>query len=147
MCSSTVFYLPLLCTKFLIHPMINITNVTVILPVFLCRTHTITHNIVFPSHLLTFFAIWLPLPLSVGILHHLQLPLLTIWPLTASQRPQVVTRAGLLPHELSHLSLSRVPGHQAGQETFCTGGDALALAAAAHVLCTGTRGPGGLSPG
>lgn len=63
-----------------------------------------------------------------------------------SQRPQVVARAGLLPHELAHLSLPLVPGHQAGQETFGTGGDALTLASAAYVLRTGPRGPRGLAP-
>lgn len=64
-----------------------------------------------------------------------------------SQGPQVVARAGLLSHELAHLSLSWVPGHQAGQETFGPGGDALTLTSATHVLRAGPRGPGGLAPG
>lgn len=64
-----------------------------------------------------------------------------------SQGPQVVARAGLLPHELAHLSLSRVPRHQAGQETFGAGGDALASTSVDHVLCAGPRGPRGLAPG
>lgn len=46
-----------------------------------------------------------------------------------SQGPEVVARAGLLPHELAHLSLALVPRHQAGQEALGAGGDALALAA------------------
>lgn len=62
-----------------------------------------------------------------------------------SQRSQVVARAGLLSQELSHVSLSRVPGHQAGQETFRTGGYALTLAD--HVLRSGPGGPRGLAPG
>ena len=66
---------------------------------------------------------------------------------TRSQRSQVVARAGLLSQELSHVSLSRVPGHQAGQETFGTGGYALTLAFADHVLRSGPRGPRGLAPG
>lgn len=63
-----------------------------------------------------------------------------------SQRPQVMARAGLLPHELAHLSLPLVTGHQARQETFGTGGDALTLASTAYVLRTGPWGPRGLAP-
>lgn len=58
-----------------------------------------------------------------------------------------MARAGLLPHELAHLSLALVARHQAGQETFGAGGDALALAVAVYVLGAGPRGPGGLAPG
>lgn len=62
-----------------------------------------------------------------------------------SQRPQVVARAGFLPQELAHLSLSRVAGHQTGQEAFGAGGNALTLASA-QVVSTGPRGPWGQAP-
>lgn len=144
--STTVFYILFFCVIPLYK--IYISNLVVILPVFLCRIHMITHNNVLPSHwYLHIYSVPHRLAVLLISLCSTSLPAAYTPCGAPSQRPQVAARAGLLPHEPAHLSLSRVPGHQAGQEAFGTGGDAPALTSAAHVLRTGPRGPRGLAPG
>lgn len=119
-----------------------ITNIVVILPLLDLQTQT-QHLSCHHSGSLSFCCVVL---LSI-CQYSISLPATSDNNLAPSQRPQVVARAGLLPHELARLSLSGVPRHQAGQEAFGTGGDALTLAPADHVLSAGPRRPGRLAPG